>query len=134
MNVPIEVRADEQLPRSKQLMPMRPATRADRFVRLVARLDRHVRNKPFFLPLGEIFVHDGFDFAFASEVILGNASEERVMAIACSPWLCSCYPPWPWSSSRPIEALSRWPVFTCRWRDALMGRTQRNQWLAEFER
>jgi len=63
-----------------------------------------VRNKPFFLPLGEIFVHDGFDFAFASEVILGNASEERVLAIACSPWLCSCYPPWPWSSSRPIDA------------------------------
>src|SRR5208283_5389597 len=23
--------------------------------------------------------------------------------------------------------------FTCQWRDALMGRTQRNQWLAEFE-
>ncbi len=23
--------------------------------------------------------------------------------------------------------------FTCQWRDALIGRTQRNQWLAEFE-
>src|SRR5208337_1231863 len=34
------------------------------------------------------------------------------------------------STSRGIVTLAS---FTCQWRDALIGRTQRNQWLAEFE-
>ena len=36
----------------------------------------------------------------------------------------------PKQAARGIVTLAS---FTCQWRDALMGRTQRNQWLAEFE-
>src|SRR5208282_2722440 len=35
-----------------------------------------------------------------------------------------------WDAAAGIVTLAS---FTCQWRDALMGRTQRNQWLAEFE-
>src|SRR5271157_599372 len=35
--------------------------------------------------------------------------------------------------STPEAGIVTLASFTCQWRDALMGRTQRNQWLAEFE-
>src|SRR5271157_3438068 len=37
------------------------------------------------------------------------------------------------SSFGPSKGIVTLASFTCQWRDALMGRTQRNQWLAEFE-
>ena len=36
----------------------------------------------------------------------------------------------PWIALEGIVTLAS---FTCQWRDALTGRTQRNQWLVEFE-
>src|SRR5271157_3763745 len=35
--------------------------------------------------------------------------------------------------AKAISGIVTLARFTCQWRDALMGRTQRNQWLAEFE-
>ena len=62
------------------MMPMRPTTRADRLVSLVPRCDRHVGHQALFLPVCEVFKQDRLDLTLAGKVVLGDGSEECLLA------------------------------------------------------
>ncbi len=61
------------------MMPMRPAARANRLIRLIARLDGHIGHQALVLPAREVFGGDGLDHALAFQIGFRRRGEERLL-------------------------------------------------------
>jgi hypothetical protein len=66
---------NQKLSGAEQVMPVRPAACSNRLVRLVARLDGHIRHQAFFLPATQV-LGDGFlDALLAFQIIVVHRGE-----------------------------------------------------------
>ena len=70
--MPRRHRVHQKMPRVEQVMPVGPAAGPDRLIRLVPRLDLHVRNEPGLLPRCEVSFHIGRDLLFPVQILGGG--------------------------------------------------------------
>jgi hypothetical protein len=68
-----------QLSRRKHMMPMRPASCADRFVSLLSRFDQHIGREALVLPAREVLSDNRLDVSLSGEIVSGDGSKKGLL-------------------------------------------------------